>query len=459
MTKKRSYVSIVVTVMSFIIMIALVYIFWVTWNVYYRKMIIDPFYRKGSILLTLVYTIIYFLFSRIYEGFKIGYLKTSEIIFSQSLSIIFTNIVIFMQISLLAKKLVNPIVLIYMTLIEIIVLTIWSIICNKVYFIIYPPISMIMIYSNESAESLMLKIKGHKDKYRISSTINVNMGMNAIKQEIDKYEAVLICDVDSSTRNKLVKYCYNKSIGIYMTPKITDIIIQSSEKLHIFDTPLLMCKSRGLTYQQKILKRIMDIILSLVAITLLSPLMIVVAAAIKLYDGGPIIFKQKRLTLNNSTFEIYKFRSMIINAEKNGEARLASQNDERITKLGKIIRKIRADELPQLFNILKGDMSLVGPRPERPEITNQYTQMMPEFEFRTKVKAGLTGYAQIMGKYNTTPYDKLKLDLMYIGNYSIFMDIKLILMTIKILFVPESTEGVSDEHTLPELAYYEDSNN
>lgn len=240
-----------------------------------------------------------------------------------------------------------------------------------------------------------------------------------------------------------------------MTPKISDIIIQSSNKLHIFDTPLILCKNQGLTYEQKLFKRIFDISISLFALILLSPIMIFVAALIKFYDGGPIIFKQKRLTVDNRVFDVYKFRSMIVDAELDGKARLASQNDSRITPVGKVIRKLRLDELPQLFNILIGDMSIVGPRPERPEIAEQYIKIMPEFEYRTKVKAGLTGYAQVNGKYNTAPYDKLKLDLMYIGNYSILMDIKLILMTVKILFMPESTEGIIDGESLPEMIAYD----
>ncbi len=456
MKHKRNYTGIIMLLMIMVLMILLAFIFWQVWNDYYRKEVQSPFYQKGALLLTLVYIIIYFLFSRIYEGTKIGFLKTSEIIYSQSLALVFTNIITYMQISLIAKKLVNPITLIVMTFIEIIVIIIWTVVCNYLYFSIYPPINMVMIYDNESAKSLTEKIKGHKEKYRICSVININNGLDTVLKEIDRYEAVIICDLDSSVRNKIVKYCYKKSIRIYMTPKISDIIIQSSDKLHIFDTPLLICKNQGFTLVQRIYKRITDVVLSSVSIVLLLPLMILIAAIIKMYDGGPVIYKQTRLTINNKTFQIFKFRSMIVDAEDAGEARLARLKDNRITPIGKTIRMLRIDELPQLFNILKGDMSIVGPRPERPEIADKYMEIMPEFEFRTKVKAGLTGYAQIMGKYNTTAYDKLKLDLMYIGNYSIFMDIKLILMTIKILFMPESTEGIDDDSILPELACHKD---
>jgi lipopolysaccharide/colanic/teichoic acid biosynthesis glycosyltransferase len=154
-----------------------------------------------------------------------------------------------------------------------------------------------------------------------------------------------------------------------------------------------------------------------------------------------------RLTKNGKEFEVLKFRSMIQDAEKDGVARLAKDSDDRITPVGKIIRMIRFDELPQLFNILKGDMSFVGPRPERPEIAKQYEKEMPEFALRLQVKAGLTGYAQVYGKYNTPPYDKVQMDLMYIANQSIFEDLKLMLMTFKILFVPSSTEGVDSNQT------------
>ena len=142
---------------------------------------------------------------------------------------------------------------------------------------------------------------------------------------------------------------------------------------------------------------------------------------------------------------IYKFRSMVVNAEGDGKARLAAENDKRITPVGQFIRKTRLDELPQLINVLKGEMSIVGPRPERPEIIAEYEKKIPEFSCRLKVKGGLTGYAQIYGKYNTTPYDKLKMDMMYIQNYSFLLDIKLILMTAKVIFMKESTEGVHEE--------------
>ena len=227
-----------------------------------------------------------------------------------------------------------------------------------------------------------------------------------------------------------------------MMPKISDVIIKGSDQLHLFDTPVLLTREYSLKIEQRLIKRVIDIVCSLILIVIASPIMLVTAIAIRLYDGGPALYKQVRCTKNEKEFYILKFRSMRVDAEKDGVARLAAKNDSRITPIGKFIRAVRIDELPQLINILKGEMSFIGPRPERPEIIKQYMEEMPEFAFRMKVKAGLAGYAQVYGKYNTTPYDKLKLDLSYIENYSVWLDIKLMLLTLKILFQAESTEGV-----------------
>jgi exopolysaccharide biosynthesis polyprenyl glycosylphosphotransferase len=220
-------------------------------------------------------------------------------------------------------------------------------------------------------------------------------------------------------------------------------MIRNSESIDLFDSPLLLFRNNGLTYRQMFVKRCMDIGISLVGILLSSPLMLLIAVCIRLYDHGPVFYRQKRQTKDGVEFDILKFRSMIVDSEKQG-ARLAKEHDERITPVGRVIRRLHFDELPQLFNILKGDMAFVGPRPERREITEEYSKEIPEFPFRLKVKAGLTGYAQVYGQYNTVPYDKLKLDLTYITNYSIWLDIKLIILTVKILFQKEKSEGVED---------------
>ena len=254
-------------------------------------------------------------------------------------------------------------------------------------------------------------------------------------------------DIPINDRNDLLKYCYSHSIRVYMMPKISDVLVKGSDQLHLFDTPILLTREYALKIEQRVVKRLIDIVCAVMLLVIAFPFMLLTAIVIKMYDGGPVLYKQIRCTRDSREFSILKFRSMRVDAEKDGVARLAAKNDSRITPVGKFIRAVRIDELPQLFNILKGDMSFIGPRPERPEIIEEYMETMPEFAFRMKVKAGLAGYAQVYGKYNTTPYDKLKLDLTYIENYSVWLDLNLMLLTLKILFKPESTEGVDSTQT------------
>lgn len=255
----------------------------------------------------------------------------------------------------------------------------------------------------------------------------------------------MIYDVHSEMRNKIIKICFENDVRAYATTKISDILTRGAECVHLFDTPLLLYRNIGLTFVQRFFKRALDIIVSLIMLVITSPFLLASAIAIKLYDKGPVFFRQARGTIGGKIFYIHKFRSMIVDAEKDGAPHPAEEADPRITPVGKVLRASRLDELPQLIDILVGNMSLVGPRPERIEHIQQYTEEIPEFQYRLKVRGGLTGYAQLYGKYNTTPYDKIQLDLMYIQNYSFFLDIKLILMTLKIMFIKESTEGFTEE--------------
>lgn len=298
--------------------------------------------------------------------------------------------------------------------------------------------------------TFVYKVEARRDKYAYMMQINIDEGIDKIAEKIKKFQAVIIGDISAEKRNDMLKYCYANKVRAYVIPKISDIILMGADRIHVFDTPFLLSKGYTLSFDQRLFKRALDLIIAVPMTIIASPVMLFTAAAIKLYDKGPVFYKQIRCTKYEREFEIYKFRSMIVNAEGDGVAKLAKENDERITPVGKFIRATRVDELPQLFNIIKGDMSFVGPRPERPEIMKQYCEEMPEFPFRTRVKAGLTGYAQVYGKYNTTPYDKLKLDLFYIENYSLWTDIKLILMTVKTVLKKEATEGVADNQTTAE---------
>jgi len=301
---------------------------------------------------------------------------------------------------------------------------------------------MLLIYGDSPVDEVYSKIASRSEKYEITERAHYSLGEEALKTKIDNHEAVILHDLSASLRNHLIKYCYEKSTRVYVTPKLYDIMIRGASDMDLFDTPFLLMRNRGLTPLQAFLKRSMDLFISILCFLLTAPIMVLIILLIKCFDRGPVLYRQTRLTKDGKEFEILKFRSMYVDAEKNS-IRLQSKDDDRITPIGKVLRRTHLDELPQLFNIIKGDMSFVGPRPERPEIANVYMENIPEFSYRLKMKAGLTGYAQVYGKYNSTPYDKLKLDLTYIENYSFFLDIKLLLLTGKTLFIPDHAEGIS----------------
>jgi exopolysaccharide biosynthesis polyprenyl glycosylphosphotransferase len=403
-------------------------------------------YFRGHLLILAIYFILLLFFSNTYGGLKIGYLRPMDVFFSQIFALFMVNFISYFQIALLNNWLVPVLPMLEIFVIQLAIAFLWAHTTNAIYMKIFPPRELLLISGVYPVDDIERKFNSRKDKYHIAKKMNISEGIDAVYKEcLGNYDGVVIWDVPSQFRNGLVKYCYGRNIRIYVMPKITDVLLKGSSQLHLFDTPVLLLREYSIKIEQRAIKRLFDIVLSLLLIVLSSPVMLVTAIIIKAYDKGPVLYKQIRCTKDRREFKIMKFRSMRVDAEKDGVARLASKNDSRITPIGKFIRSCRIDELPQLFNILAGDMSFIGPRPERPEIIKQYLEEMPEFAFRTKVKAGLAGYAQVYGKYNTTPYDKLKLDLTYIENYSIWLDIKLMLLTVKILFTPDSTEGVEED--------------
>ena len=418
------------------------------WFFCYNPNINLPFYAKGHYLMTVVFMVIYLVFTKVYGGFMVGTASVLDLIFSQVIAIGFTVGSSYAIFSLLSYKLVNPIPLIMGFVIFSIIAALWCFVADKVYFSLHKPKKTIVIFGNRESYESLKGVKGMTKRFIVEEIYDSEKTtLDFLFEKINGFDAVFMCGVPSDYRNEILKYCIANSIACYIKPKISDTIIRGGKTIQMMNVPVYRCKrgDTGLIYLA--LKRVMDVVLSLIAIVISSPFMLSTAAAIKLYDGGKVFYRQTRLTKNGKEFEVIKFRSMIQDAEKDGVARLAKDGDDRITPVGKVIRMLRLDELPQLFNILKGDMSFVGPRPERPEIAKEYEKDMPEFALRLQVKAGLTGYAQVYGKYNTPPYDKVQMDLMYVANQSIIEDLKLMLMTFKILFIPSSTEGVSEDQT------------
>lgn len=443
--KKRIYCFL----MAFLIVAVETGIMTYVWVVYYNTELPKAYYFWGHVFIAAVYMVLLFAASAMYGGLKIGSFRMLELMFSQSFATIVTNIIFYAIVCLLAYHFPTPLPLIVGTVIQGILIGAWIWIATYFFRALFPPLDVLLIFDGQNKDLFVEKVKTRRHQFTINESIRATEDYESICKAVDEHVAVMMWDVPASIRNDIFKYCYAKSKEIYVMPKIMDIILRGSQTLHFFDTPLLLTKSSPIEAEQLFVKRLFDILFSLILIIISSPIMLITALLIKCNDKGPVFYKQVRVTRDDKEFKIIKFRSMVVDAEKDGRARLATENDDRITPVGRVIRKVRIDELPQLFNVLSGDMSFVGPRPERPEIIEKYAESMPEFRFRTKVKAGITGYAQIFGKYNTRPYDKLKLDLYYIENFSVWLDLKLIIQTVKTVFTLDSTEGVAAGNITP----------
>lgn len=424
--------------------------FGLCWGLYYAGALANPFYHWGDYFIVALAFFLFYFISRLYNGYRIHLSQISDIIYSQALAVFITDVMLYIVMLLVNRRLMHAFPLIICFAVQVVIICIWAVLAHKWYFAKHPPLNTTIVCDEHhvNVENLM-KAYGLDIHFRVMNVIEASMRLAPNNFSLPKdTQVVFICGLHSHERNIIVKYCLAHNIPSYVIPRVGDIIMSGAEKIHLFHLPMLMVHRYDPTPEYLFLKRLMDIVLSLIAVVIFSPFMIVTAIAIKATDGGSIFYRQRRLTKNGKEFDVLKFRSMRMDAEKDGVARLSTgENDPRITKVGRIIRAIRFDELPQLLNILQGDMSIVGPRPERPEISAQYEKDIPEWPLRLQCKCGLTGYAQVYGQYNTTPYDKLLMDLMYIAKPSLAEDMKIIFGTVKILFMKESTAGVAEGQT------------
>ena len=403
------------------------------------------------VLVGILFCITYWVFAKMYQAQKIGIYRLTELTYFQILSFGIADVLLVLESVIWFHGIEKLRIGTYLVgFVLQMILTVFNIFVHNRLFARYDePRKVLIVYGNEEYRSLVKKIKAKKFRYNVVGCYSQDCSFEKIKPVVDECESIYLYEVNSELKKKLIFYCDKIGRDVYLTQDVHELLTMGFDISHTFDTPFIRTKRMPVKWYYPFLKRTFDIVCSGAALIILLPVFIVVAIAIKAHDGGPVFFFQKRVTKDNKEFMIYKFRSMITDAEAHGMRR-ATDNDDRITPVGKIIRATRIDELPQLLNILKGDMSIVGPRPERIELNDAYTKQLPEFALRLKVRAGLTGYAQVFGKYNTTPEDKLKLDLLYINQQSVLLDLKLILYTIKIMFVPESTEGF-DEKQIHEI--------
>lgn len=418
------------------------FIFVNTWVHSYNVLLRFPYILKGNVFLMAVYMVLSYIFMVLFDCNNLSEQRPAYLIFSEFLSIIFCNIIVYLVIIIPAAALgLMPIIpIINMTIFDFVVIVIWALCVNSIFKRISPPKEVLLITSQNSIDEIVAKFSKRNDLYIITGKVVFDYkNIDNIYNKCNSFDNILIGDITSEARNDIIKHCFNNSRNIYVIPKISDILLKYSEDILVFDTPLYLSTNFGLSIEVKFFKRLVDIIISLLVLIVFSPIWLIIALMIKIEDGGPVLFVQERVTIDNRLFNIIKFRSMKVS--DNNEVLPTLEEDERVTRVGKFIRKYHLDEIPQLINILVGDMSLVGPRPERKEHVELYTKEISEFQYRSKVKSGLTGLAQIYGKYNTSAIDKLKLDLIYIKKCGFIFDLELLLRTLKVLIMKENTEG------------------
>lgn len=433
----------------------IVAIFAVTWFNFYADAQYISFYERGNFVIIFIYALIYFAYGRTYDAFHLKLSSEMESFYSQSLAIIMTDLIMYLVIWMLAHGTPSILPIAGCAFVQVIAALGWCYLAHYWYRHSFSASNVVVVYSKETCKKDLIGEYGYDKRFHVMRKIQIEALLQEIDQEnipelgggdwLQNVEALFLVDISSHKRNRIIKYCMKKNIIVYVQPRIGDILLSSARSVHMFHLPMMRVAGYEPVPEYICGKRLFDVMSASILLILSSPLFLLTAFAVKFTDGGPAFYRQTRLTQHGRHFDVLKFRSMRVDAEKDGVARLSTgEGDNRITPVGRFIRKCRLDELPQLINIIKGDMSVVGPRPERPEIAEKYEKSLPEFHLRLQGKAGLTGYAQVYGKYNTAPYDKLEMDLMYLARPSFIEDLRIIFATIKILFKADSTEGVEN---------------
>lgn len=389
------------------------------------------------------FVVVGLLFLSVYGKYVVGRRKSKPIIYSMLLAVICTDIITYLQlmimktsVSISTFRLRKPGLLLLVILLQFSIIVFFAYAGNWLFFKIHKPERCLVITaSQKSLDEIVFAMQKFKKQYAVSAVVDYKC--TDMERYIRESQTVFMYDVPVEYRTDIMRWCYKYKINVYFNPEIEDIMELNAEQYVLDDVFLLNKNVKELTMEQRVVKRLLDIGLSIVLGILSSPFWLLGMIAVKLYDGGPILFKQERATIHGRRFQLYKLRTM----KPNSVNYSAKKDDDRITKPGKFLRRTRIDELPQLLNVLKGDMTFVGPRPEMIKNVDSYTKQLPEFEYRLRMKAGLTGYAQITGKYNTAPKDKLIMDMMYIEQFSILKDIQLIFQTAIVLLKSDSTEA------------------
>ena len=413
-----------------------------------------PSRTLGSTLLT--YAAMAAAMHAVYGGYAVGKRKSKPIISSMSMATLATDAVSYLQLQIMNVNENNNTRLVLFgqdflwlmlcMVLQVLLITFWVRLGNGFYFTINPPKKCLLILGHEGEEEALRRKIG---RYALQWRVDEVRVWNApdVLEQIEAAETVFLGHLPDEAKMALLRTCYDLHRDVLCKAQLQDIMLSNATQVVVDDAPFLEMDYGKMTLGQRIAKRLMDIGVSAAVLILLSPLLGLIALCIYLEDGGPVIFRQKRMTVAGHEFTICKFRTMRKESCEAAHQVSAAKDDQRITRVGRVLRRFRLDELPQFWNILMGDMTLVGPRPEMLENVEKYKMELPAFVYREKMKAGLTGYAQIEGRYNTTPEDKLMLDLMYIESFSMWVDVKLLFRTLTVFFKSDSTEGFTPPQT------------
>ena len=386
----------------------------------------------------------------VYGGFDVGRKKSKPVISAMIAGTVITDAVTYLQLEIMnvnehnnaTLKLWGPdlLLLLLCILIQTVIIILFVRFGNQLYFHFHPPRSCLIILGSPSQEEdIRAKISRYRLQWRVDDAVLYNVP--DLMQRIDRADVVFIGQVPEDVKFPLLKMCYDDRKDVMSKAQLQDIMLCNARPTVVDDAAFLAMEYNKTTIFQRAIKRVGDIVISLLAMVLFSPFILIISIMIRLEDGGPVIFRQSRLTADGRTFTIRKFRTMVPQSGTEEVQTSITVDDPRITRVGAFLRRFRLDEIPQFFNILIGDMSLVGPRPEMMANVARYKMELPAFIYREKMKAGLTGYAQIEGRYNTSAEDKLMLDMMYIESFSIWLDVKLLLRTFTVLARKDSTQG------------------
>ena len=431
-----------------VITAAIACLFFYVFEVHYEEV---SFHIKGNLVVVFLYIFLYLVFLQAYGGFKIGILRLRELVFSNALAAFMSNFFLYFVMSLSVYRLLPLLPLLLCFLAQVALALPLYTLSLRIFQWLYPPESAVMIRTEDARDSANCNEFIEKStRYRVERVLT-HIDRDNLNEVLSGYSVVVVGAISTELRTALMAYCFEEDKQLFIIPSMEDIMLNNAVQYMAEDFLTYRCRNRAFTPDQLAIKRFLDIVFSALLLLILSPVMLVTSVAIKLQDGGPIFYKQKRLTRGGKEFSLNKFRSMVVDAEKETGAVRAGKADPRITPVGRIIRSCRIDELPQLWNVLIGDMSMVGPRPERPELFQEICTQFPQFAYRLKVKAGLTGFAHLYGRYDTAFEDKVRLDLLYIERASLIQDIQLLFYTLKIVFMKESASGVEqkDEKDFP----------